>query len=121
MRRRTLLIILVVVEATVALLAYDTATIPQFYVSVNGAQSSLPAIGYLLALALGVVVGALCRAWQGAIALAMLAALPTVIQVLLRAHANPLAYLDMLAVMAPLVVMGLLGWLLRYASAEISA
>ena len=121
MRRRTVLIILVVVEAILAVAAYDATTSPQVSIAINGAQSSLLALGYLLALALGVVVGALCRAWQGAIALAMLAALPTAIQVILRTHANPLGYLDILAVMAPLVTMGLLGWLLRYASAEISA
>jgi hypothetical protein len=67
------------------------------------------------------MVGALCRAWQGAIALAMLAALPTVIPDVLRFHAAPVTNMNSIYLMAPLVVMGLLGWLLRYASAEISA
>lgn len=121
MTRRTILIALVVVEAILALLIYRAPLSSGYFVAVGGSPTSLISLANILMLALGVVVGALCRAWQGAIALAMLAALPTVVQVLLRAHANPLAYLDMLAVMAPLVVMGLLGWLLRYASAEISA
>lgn len=121
MTRRTILIALVVVEAILALLIYRAPLSSGYFVAVGGSPTSLISLANILMLALGVVVGALCRAWQGAIALAMLASLPTVIQVSVGFHGGGVANVNIIALMAPLVAVGLLGWLLRYASAEISA
>lgn len=117
--RRTILIALVVIEAILALLIYRLPMNPGVFFALGGTQTPLIAIADIVMLALGVVVGALCHAWQGAIALATLAALPTVIQDILRFHAEPMASMNIVYLTAPLVVVGLIGWLLRYASAEL--
>ena len=119
--RRTLLIILVVVEAILTLLNYSAFTNPQISIVLGGAPAPALALIAIITLALGVVVGALCRRWQGAVALAMLAALPTVARDILMFPREPLASANIIALMAPLVIVGLLGWLLRYASAELDA
>lgn len=121
MSRRLFLIALVVIEAILALVIFRASFSPGYFIALGGSKTSLIAIVDILMLTIGVVVGALCRAWQGAIALAMLASLPTAIQEVFMTRPGTTTNMDIVYLMAPFIAMSLLGWLLRYASAEINA
>ena len=116
-----MLIALVVIEAFLALVIFRAPISPSTYFNLGGALTPLIILLDILTLVIGVVVGALCRAWQGAIALAMLASLPTAIQDLFMRRLAVETNMDIVYLMAPFIAMSLLGWLLRYASAEINA
>jgi hypothetical protein len=116
-----LLIALVVIEATLALVIYRAPYSPGVTFVIGGTQARLIAILDILTLVIGVVIGALCRTWQGAIALAMLASLPTVIQDVFMRRLTVGTNIDTVYLMTPFIVASLLGWFLRYANAEISA
>lgn len=121
MSRKVTLIALVVIEAILALLIFRASFSPGFFIALGGSKTPLVAIADILMLTIGVVVGALCRAWQGSIALAMLASVPTAIQEVFMTGARAATNGEIVYLMVPLIVVSLLGWLLRYASAEISA
>ncbi len=116
-----MLIALVVIEAILALIIFRAPFSPVFFIALDGPMTPLIAIADILMLTIGVVVGALCRAWQGAIALAMLASLPTAIQDIFMTRAGATTNMEIVYLMVPLVVVSLLGWLLRAANAEINA
>jgi hypothetical protein len=120
--RRAWLILLMSVEALFWLATVGTPAgrfDPRPYAVTPGAvQWMLVVLQVALMVAPAIVIGALSRTWQGAVALNLIASLPAVLLVGLW-RANPYNMeASMLGLMAPLAAFGLFGWLLRFVRAE---
>ncbi|HEX5572119.1 MAG TPA: hypothetical protein VFX31_12060, partial [Ktedonobacterales bacterium] len=67
------------------------------------------------------LVGMLCRQWQGAVALNPLAIIPAVAASLFAPYTRASYGLGGLTLFVVVAALGLLGWLLRYVRAEFAA
>lgn len=125
MHRRAWLISLVVAEALLWAVAsgfpfFRFTSLSLFYVAVAGTILPLVVVLNIVALSIPVLIGALSRTWQSAVALNVIASLLTVILTLVVVHNNGIFSLIEGAT-APLAALGWFGWLLRFVRAEFAA
>lgn len=123
MSRRTKLIALLSIEGLLWL-AVQVIPMNQF----GNVAFSGPVLGPLVNLVIvallfapAVLVGALCRQWQGAVALNPLAIIPAAAVSLLVPYTRTAYGLGGLTLFIVIAALGLLGWLLRFVRAEFAA
>jgi hypothetical protein len=115
MSRRGWLIALAIIEAVFWLSIEVMPVQRMFWITLGGSAFPLPRLLEALAFVGAVIIGALCRSWQGAIAVMWLASTPTLAFTILQEPTSPVNSFYLLAFLAAL---GLFGWLLRFVRAE---
>lgn len=126
MGRRGWLIVCVIVE--MLLLLWDTSAplhvLPYGFgvFVIGGVTTSVASLLTAVPYALAIVVGALSRRWQGAIALNLIALLPAFLVIMFVSSATGSNLGSALFLFAePLAALGWTGWLLRFVRAELTA
>ncbi len=119
MSRRSALIALVCFEASLWLLASRMLFLPYTFV-VGSVAITLFQVINLGALALALIIGMMSSAWQGAIALNLIANAPTIFVMALFGRIGSNLDTVLLSFVASLAVLGWCGWLLRFVRAELA-
>jgi len=127
MSHRDRLIALIFLEALLWLFVTETLILPfqpdltSFGATLGSHSLTLYQIANIGALALAFIIGMRSRAWQGAIALNLLASAPAVILAALTFRLGVNTGAELLALIGPLAALGWFGWLLRYARVELAS
>lgn len=124
MGRRDRLIGLIVVEALLwmFMMSQSAASGPDSTISATlfGVRIFPLGLALLIAVcALPIIIGALSRSWQGAIALNLIASLPALVFYVLGFSSQGFGA-ELLYILTPLAALGWFGWLLRFVRAEFS-
>lgn len=123
MARRGWLIMLMIVEALLWCAANGLSFVRITHIFDPLTERSTPVfmLSFIGTLALSIVIGAISRGWQGAIALNLIASLPAALLAVVVFHASSNGGIGTLYLLAPLAALGWFGWLLRFVRAEFAA